>query len=116
MAAAELTVRLCLGVQLDAKYVDVIVQRWQARNGDGQTLETDGRTFTHGAEGNLRNRKRRCVLARSKWRGAARLVQRLAVDRAADGFENLHSTPAPRNGLRSAKFRSAASSHSRNAV
>ena len=41
---------------------------------------------------------------------------RLAVDRAADGFENLHSTPAPRNGLRSAKFRSAASSHSRNAV
>ena len=32
LAAAELNVRLCLGVQLDAKYVDVIVQRWQARN------------------------------------------------------------------------------------
>lgn len=48
--------------------------------------------------------------------GAARLVQRLAVDRAADGFKHLHSPPAPRNGLRSAKFRLAASSHSRNAV
>ena len=47
---------------------------------------------------------------------AARLVQRLAVDPADDGFENLHSAPAPRNGLRCAKFRSAASSHSRNAV
>ena len=30
-AAAELTVGLCLGVQLDAKFVDVIGRRWQTR-------------------------------------------------------------------------------------
>jgi DNA modification methylase len=29
LAAAELTERVCLGVELDPKYVDVIVQRWQ---------------------------------------------------------------------------------------
>ena len=38
LAAAELTVRLCLGIQLDAKYVDVMVQRWQTRNGETAKL------------------------------------------------------------------------------
>jgi len=71
LAAAELTVRLCLAVQLDAKYVDVMVQRWQTRNG-GRPSSRDGKTFTRGAEGNLRNLKLRCVLARSKWRDSAR--------------------------------------------
>jgi hypothetical protein len=46
--------------------------RTRRATGDGQALETDGRTFTRGAEGNLRNLKLRCVLARSKWRGSAR--------------------------------------------
>ena len=86
--------------------------RTRRATGDGQALETDGRTFTRGAEGNLRNRKRRCVCSPARsgeaLPAAARLVQRLAVDRADDGFENLHSAPAPRNGSRSAKFRSAA--------
>jgi DNA modification methylase len=28
-AAAELTERACLGIELDPKYVDVVLQRWQ---------------------------------------------------------------------------------------
>ena len=47
---------------------------------------------------------------------AARLVQRLAVDRADAGFENLHSAPAHEIACGPQKFRSAANSHSRNAV
>ena len=29
LAAAELTERVCYGIELDPKYVDVVVQRWQ---------------------------------------------------------------------------------------
>jgi len=29
LASAELTERVCLGIELDPKYVDVIVQRWR---------------------------------------------------------------------------------------
>ncbi len=45
LAAAELTERICYGLELDPKYVDVIVQRWQALSGKKATLEADGRTF-----------------------------------------------------------------------
>jgi DNA modification methylase len=45
LAAAELTERVCYGLELDPKYVDVIVQRWQALSGKTATLEADGRTF-----------------------------------------------------------------------
>jgi len=45
MAAAELTERACLGMELDPKYVDVIVQRWQTLVGKKAALEGDGRTF-----------------------------------------------------------------------
>jgi len=45
LAAAELTERTCYGLELDPKYVDVIVQRWQALAGKKATLEADGRTF-----------------------------------------------------------------------
>jgi DNA modification methylase len=45
LAAAELTERVCCGIELDPKYVDVIVQRWQALAGKKATLEGDGRTF-----------------------------------------------------------------------
>jgi len=45
LAAAELTERICYGLELDPKYVDVIVQRWQQLTGKKATLEADGRAF-----------------------------------------------------------------------
>ncbi len=45
LAAAELTERVCVGMELDPKYVDVIVQRWQTLAGKKATLDGDGRTF-----------------------------------------------------------------------
>jgi DNA modification methylase len=45
LAAAELTERVCYGLELDPKYLDVIVQRWQALSGKMAILEGDGRTF-----------------------------------------------------------------------
>jgi DNA modification methylase len=45
LAAAELTERVCCGLELDPKFVDVIVQRWQDLSGKKATLEADGRSF-----------------------------------------------------------------------
>jgi DNA modification methylase len=45
LAAAELTERVCFGLELDPKYVDVIVQRWQTLSGKTARLDGDGRTF-----------------------------------------------------------------------
>jgi DNA modification methylase len=45
LAAAELTGRICCGIELDAKYVDVVVQRWQKLTGRQATLDGSGRTF-----------------------------------------------------------------------
>jgi len=45
LAAAELTERVCVGIELDPKYVDVVVQRWQTLAGKKATLDGDGRTF-----------------------------------------------------------------------
>jgi len=45
LAAAELTNRVCFGLELDPKYVDVVVQRWQQLTGKQATLDGDGRTF-----------------------------------------------------------------------
>jgi DNA modification methylase len=45
LAAAELTERVCCGLELDPKYVDVIVQRWQTLAGKKAKLDGDGRTF-----------------------------------------------------------------------
>jgi len=50
LAAAELTERACVGIELDPKYVDVIVQRWQTLAGKKATLDGDGRTFEDIAE------------------------------------------------------------------
>jgi DNA modification methylase len=44
-SAAELTERVCLGIELDPKYVDVVVTRWQSLVGREATLDGDGRTF-----------------------------------------------------------------------
>jgi DNA modification methylase len=57
LAAAELTERVCLGIELDPKYVDVICTRYfnltgkQAVLGDG---DYKGATFEHVKEGRLR--------------------------------------------------------------
>ncbi len=45
LAAAELTKRICYGLELDPKYADVEVERWQGLSGKRATLEHDGRTF-----------------------------------------------------------------------
>jgi DNA modification methylase len=45
LIAAEQIGRICYAVELDPKYVDVIVRRWQAFTGKQATLDGDGRTF-----------------------------------------------------------------------
>jgi DNA modification methylase len=45
LAAAEVTGRVCYGLELDPKYADVVVARWQELSGKKATLEGDGRTF-----------------------------------------------------------------------
>jgi DNA modification methylase len=45
LAAAELTEHDCCGLELDPKYADVVVGRWQASSGKEAQLEDDGRTF-----------------------------------------------------------------------
>jgi len=45
LAAAELNERICYGIELDPKYVDAVVQRWQQLTGKSATLEADGRNF-----------------------------------------------------------------------
>jgi DNA modification methylase len=45
MMAAEVTERICYGIDLDPRYVDVAVRRWQDFTGHQATLDGDGRTF-----------------------------------------------------------------------
>ena len=45
LAAAEVTERVCYGIELDPKYADVVVQRWQQLIGKQAVLDGDGRTF-----------------------------------------------------------------------
>jgi DNA modification methylase len=45
MMAAEVTERVCFGIDLDPRYVDVAVRRWQDFTGQQATLDGDGRTF-----------------------------------------------------------------------
>jgi DNA modification methylase len=45
LAAAEVTERICYGLELDPKYADVIVGRWQNLAGKEARLDGDGRTF-----------------------------------------------------------------------
>jgi DNA modification methylase len=43
--AAETTERVCFAVELDPRYVDVSIKRWQAFTGLAAFLEGDGRAF-----------------------------------------------------------------------
>jgi hypothetical protein len=59
LGAAELNERVCYGMELDPKYVDVVVQRWQSLTGKKATLDGNGRTIwgdRAGAEGVGMNR------------------------------------------------------------
>ena len=50
LAAAEITERVCYGIEIDPKYVDTVVTRWQNLTGGKATLEGDGRTFDEVAQ------------------------------------------------------------------
>lgn len=54
LAAAELSERVCYGIELDPKYVDVVVQCWQGLTGKQATLEGDGHTFEQVARERLK--------------------------------------------------------------
>jgi DNA modification methylase len=45
LAAAELTGRVCCGLEFDPKYVDVIIGRWEQISGQQATLDGEGATF-----------------------------------------------------------------------
>jgi len=45
LIASETTGRICCGLELDPKYVDVIIARWQQETGKIATLDGSGRTF-----------------------------------------------------------------------
>ncbi len=51
LIACEKTGRECRLMELDPKYVDVIVKRWQEFTGKSATLESNGRTFAEVANG-----------------------------------------------------------------
>jgi DNA modification methylase len=53
LAAAEQTGRICHGLELDPRYVDVVVERWQALTGKKALLDGDGGTFEEVAKGRL---------------------------------------------------------------
>ena len=46
LIAAERTGRVCYGVELDPRYVDTIVRRWQAFTGQDAVQKSTGRTFS----------------------------------------------------------------------
>jgi DNA modification methylase len=50
LAAAEVTERVCRGLELDPRYVDVVVKRWEQLSGKKAKLDGDGRTFDAIAE------------------------------------------------------------------
>lgn len=45
LIACEKEGRVCLGLDIDPRYVDVIVRRWETLTGQKATLDGDGRTF-----------------------------------------------------------------------
>ena len=53
LAAAETTARVCYGIELDPKFTDLVIQRWQGMTGKKATLDGDGRTFHEIAEERL---------------------------------------------------------------
>lgn len=50
LVSAQLTDRVCYGMEIDPGYADVIVKRWQDLTGQRAVLDADGRTFEQVAE------------------------------------------------------------------
>jgi hypothetical protein len=67
LAAAEATGRVCYGLEIDPKYSDVIVTRWQSFTGKKAVLEGDGRTFDEiaGERQQVRKRVESCCRQRA---------------------------------------------------
>jgi DNA modification methylase len=55
LAAAELTERVCYGMELDPKYVDVICHRYAELTHKPVILDGDGRTFEEIAQERVTN-------------------------------------------------------------
>lgn len=45
LIAAESCGRICCGMEIDPRYVDVAVERWQKFTGKAAVLDGNGRTF-----------------------------------------------------------------------
>ena len=45
LIAAETTDRNCYGLDIDPRYVDVVIRRWQQNTGKSAVLESEGRSF-----------------------------------------------------------------------
>jgi DNA modification methylase len=45
LIAAQTSGRVCFAIELDPRYVDVAIRRWEAFTGEQATLLADGRTF-----------------------------------------------------------------------
>jgi DNA modification methylase len=54
LAAAQLTERVCYGMEIDPRYIDVVVERWQSLSNKKATLEGDGRSFDEVARERLK--------------------------------------------------------------
>lgn len=50
LIAAERTGRICYGMELDPRYVDTIIRRWQQHTGENAVHAASGRTFNDMAE------------------------------------------------------------------
>ena len=98
LAAAELTERVCCGIELDPKYVDVIVQRWQTLTGKKAKLEGDGRTFEEIAAGTRtwKPASRRAPGRRGALLGAGGLVGGIAAAASALRVGHRCATFGPR--------------------
>ena len=58
LIAAEMTGRICCGVELNPAYVDVVVQRWQGFTGRAATHHASGQSFDERALGQDHDRAR----------------------------------------------------------
>ena len=54
LVAADQSERVCYGIEIDPRYVDVAVQRWEQFSGGRATLEGNGQTFQQVREARCR--------------------------------------------------------------
>ncbi len=56
LLAAERTNRLCTGVEIEPRYIDLAIRRWQEMTGDQAVLSETGQSFNSLASGDARDR------------------------------------------------------------